>query len=114
MTNLEVGDEVAYVEWESKYMECWEYAPVSNPLQFNYDVRSLNQKIIAWGGLCGNGSFLGPFFFDNNVNGMSYFEILNEAILPALVLLFPVTIWILWWTQDGAPVHRFREINHCF
>ena len=25
MINLEVGDEVAYVEWESKYMECWEY-----------------------------------------------------------------------------------------
>ena len=38
MTNLEVGDEAAYVEWESKYMECWEYAPVGNPRQFNYDV----------------------------------------------------------------------------
>ena len=24
-------------------------------------VRSLYQKIIAWGGLCGNGSFLGLF-----------------------------------------------------
>ena len=45
---------------------------------------------------------------------MSYFEILNEEILPALVLLFPVTIWILWWTHDGAPVHCFKEINHCF
>ena len=76
-------------------------------------VRSLYQKIIASGGLCGNGSFLGSFFFDNNVNGMSYFEILIEEILPALVLLLPVTIWILWWTQDGAPVHCFREINHC-
>ena len=32
-------------------MECREYAPVSNPFQFNYDVRSLYQKIIAWGGL---------------------------------------------------------------
>ena len=77
-------------------------------------VRSLHQKIIAWGGLCGNGSFLGPFFFDNNVNGMPYFEILIEEILPTLVLLLPVTIWILWWTQDGTPVHYFREINHCF
>ena len=38
MTNLEVGDEAAYVEWESKYMESWEYAPVGNPRQFNYDV----------------------------------------------------------------------------
>ena len=44
---------------------------------------------IAWGGLCGNGSILGPFFFDNNVNGMSYLDILNEETLPALVLLFP-------------------------
>ena len=48
MTDLEVGDEVVYVEWESKYMECWENASVSNPPQFNYDVRSLYQKIIAW------------------------------------------------------------------
>ena len=43
-------------------MECWEYAPVSNPTQFNYDVKSLYQKIIAWGGLSDNGSFLQPFF----------------------------------------------------
>ena len=40
---------------------------------------------------------------------MSYLEILNEEILPALVLLFPVTIRILWWTQDGAPVHCVRK-----
>ena len=66
-------------------MECWEYAPVSNPPQFNYDVKSLYQKIIAWGGLCGNGSFLGPFVLDNNVNRMSYLEILNEEVLSALV-----------------------------
>ena len=94
MTNLEFGDKVAYVQWESKHMECQEYVPVSNPLQFNYDVKSLYQKIIAWGGLSDNGSFLQPFFY-NNVNEMSYFEILNEVILPALVLLFPVTISIL-------------------
>ena len=52
---------------------------------------------------------------------MSYLEILNEEILPALVLLFPVTIWILWWTQDSAqsivsgkstiPSKRYFEIE---
>ena len=26
MKSLEVGDEAAYDEWESKHMECWEYA----------------------------------------------------------------------------------------
>ena len=50
-------------------MESQEYAPVGNPPQFNYDVRGSYQKIIDWGGLCGNESILGPFFFDNNVNG---------------------------------------------
>ena len=64
-------------------MESQEYAPVGNPPQFNYDVRGSYQKIIDWGGLCGNESILGPFFFDNNVNGMSYLDILNEEILPA-------------------------------
>ena len=108
MTNLEVGGEVAYVEWESKCMECWENAPVGNPPQFNSDGRSLRQKIIGLGGRYGNGFILGPFFFDDNVKGMSYLDILNEEILPV-----NLTIWILWWNQDGVPVHCFREINHC-
>ena len=73
----------------SDKLESWEYAPVINSPQLNYDVISSYQKIIAWWGLRGNGSFLGPFFFNNNVNGMSYLEILNEEILPTLVLLFP-------------------------
>ena len=49
MRNFEVGDEIAYFEWESKYMESWEYAPVGNQPQFNYDVRSSYQKIITLG-----------------------------------------------------------------
>ena len=48
MTDVEVGDEVVYVEWESKYMECWENASVSNPPQFNYDVRSLYQIVLLF------------------------------------------------------------------
>ena len=57
MINLEAGDEVAYVEWESKYMECWEYVPVGNPPQFNYDIRSSYQNKIAWEGCVVMGSF---------------------------------------------------------
>ena len=48
---------------------------VGNALQFNYDLRSSYQKITAWGGFSGNGSILGPFFFDNNVNEMSYLDV---------------------------------------
>ena len=80
MTNLEVGDEAAYAKWKSKYIECWEYAPVGNPLQFNYNVKSSYQKITAWGGFCGNGFILEPLFFVDNVNGMSYLDMLNEEI----------------------------------
>ena len=59
---MEIGDKVAYVKWENKYMDSWEYDPVGNAPQFNYDVRRSYQKIIAWGGLCGNGFILGHFF----------------------------------------------------
>ena len=39
-------------------------------------------------GLCGNGTVLGPFIIDGNVNGMVYLEMLNEQVLPELLNFF--------------------------
>ena len=37
---------------------------------------------MVWMGACGNGTVLGPFFFDGNVNGAKHLEMLNEEVFP--------------------------------
>ena len=66
-------------------MECLEYVSLGEPPRFNYDVRSSYQNITVWGGLCVNGSILGPSFFDNNFNGMAYLDMLNEASFASVI-----------------------------
>ncbi len=34
--------------------------------------RNERNKVTVWMGICGNGSILGPFFFDRNVDGNAY------------------------------------------
>ena len=37
-----------------------------------------------WIGLCGNGELIGPFFFEGNLNGEAYLQMLNDQIVWAL------------------------------
>jgi hypothetical protein len=43
----------------------------------------------------------GPFFFNENINGMNYLEMLKHSFLPVVqhILAFGQTIFM----QDGAP-----------
>ena len=67
-------------------------------------------------GLCGNGAVIGPFFFEDNVNGGNYLQMLNEDVFPRLVEIFgdqfeDGTFKQLWWAQDGAPCHRAMDVR---
>ena len=42
------------------------------------------EKLSVWIGLCGNGELIGPFFFEGNVNGEAYLQMLNDQIVRAL------------------------------
>ena len=53
-------------------------------IHFNFDKNSSRQKLSVWAGVCGNGTLLGPFFFERNVTGQANLEILN-IIIPALL-----------------------------
>ena len=68
------------------------------------------EKLSVWIGLCGNGELIGPFFFDGNVNGEAYLQMLNDQIVRALaehyVLQANGTFLRVWWAQDGTPAHR--------
>ena len=64
------------------------YAPVKQLSGFHYNVIDSHKKLTVWIGLCGNGNILGPFFFDGNVNGQSYLNLLNDEVMPLMTVLF--------------------------
>ena len=68
------------------------------------------EKLSVWIGLCGNWELIGPFFFEGNVNGEAYLQMLNDQIVPALaecyVLQANGTFLKMGWAQDGFPAHR--------
>ncbi|KAF2366854.1 Protein of unknown function DUF4817 [Trinorchestia longiramus] len=55
---------------------------------FEKSIRS--EKLLVWAGLCGNGNVIGPFFYDENLTGEIYLEMLNELIIPSLELAYLV------------------------
>ena len=67
-------------------------------------------------GLCGNGTVLGPFFFEENVDSAAYLHMLNEELFPQLLIAFGNqfvngSFSRLWWAQDGAPAHTSVDVS---
>ena len=84
-TNFVIGDEAGFwMNGKVVTLNVREYAPVGHP-EFNYDVNFSREKVNVWAGLCGNGLLLGPFFFERNLNGIGYLQILNEQVIPELI-----------------------------
>jgi hypothetical protein len=50
----------------------------------------------------------GPYFFDENVNQVSYRELLTTQLLPDLQR-YNVQLEDVWFMQDGAPAHRANQ-----
>ena len=42
------------------------------------------EKRSVWAGLCGNVRISGPYFYDKNITGDLYLQMLNESIIPSL------------------------------
>ena len=84
------------------------------PVEFGYQRNNSRLKVITWVGLMGNGTILGPVFFDENVNGPRYLAMINEQVVPALASERGYRrqgngrFRRVWWAQDGAPCHRNR------
>ena len=82
--------------------------------QIYTDRNSPRQKVSVWAGICGNGTLVGPYFFQNNANGRNYLEMLENFVFPVLVRNFNIEngndgLRNLWWMQDGAPA-RLVEV----
>ena len=65
----------------------------------------------VWMGLSGSGHLIGPFFYEGNLNGNAYLQMLNEEIIPRLFELYGDRVDHLWWMQDGAPCHRTNVVR---
>ena len=109
LQSIIIGDEAGFaMNGEVNTHNVSEYAPKGQPPAFNFERRNSRGKLIVWAALCGNGMVLGPYFFDQNVDGLAYLRMLNEFAFPQLAIHFNNQHWEvmfrgLWWAQDGAP-----------
>ena len=117
-SKIVIGDEAVFtMNGSVNTHNVVEYAPRGEPPNFNYDVPSSRAKVTVWAGLCGDGSILGPFFFDRNVNRETYINMLNEQIVPQMQELFNFNLFAdvlfeeLFWFQDGAGAHQHHDVT---
>ena len=73
------------------------------------------QKWTVWLGLCGSGQVIGPFFFQRNVNGNPYLQMINDDALPKQEEHFQRQVRgvfrQLWLALEGAPAHRIIAVE---
>ncbi len=62
------------------------YAAQAQDVQnFVFDHLHSRDKLTVWIGRCGNNTIFGPIYFDNNVNGLVYLDMINNDIVPELL-----------------------------
>ena len=110
LSNVVIGDEAVFCmngHVSTQNVRC--YAPKGNPPDFKFERNHSRDKLHVWIGLCGNGHIVGPYFFNRNVNGRTYGNMLNQFVFPAIAWIyqkFGLVFDGIWWMQDGAPAHR--------
>ena len=60
---------------------------------------AISPGVSVWCGLWHNG-IIGPVFFDINVNGENYLQLLETSVVP-----FMADHAEMWFQQDGAAAH---------
>ncbi len=117
LESLVVGDEAAFhLNGRVNSHNVLKYAPVGQSPEFNFDRNMSREKLNVWVGVCGNGTIIGPFFYEMNLNGAGYLQLLNENVIPAMERNFlrqgNGVFRHLWWAQDGAPAHRLIAVRN--
>ena len=67
-----------------------------------------SEKVIVWAAMSHRG-VLGPFFFEESVNGENYLEMLQSFLWPQVANLPDIDR--LRFMQDGAPPHFARPVR---
>lgn len=86
------------------------YYSDSNPHQFGIIHNQHRWSVNVWGGIIGQ-HLIGPYFFEEHLNGMLFLEFLRNHF-PVLLQNIPLDIRSTMWLQmDGAPAHFHREVR---
>ena len=118
LESLVIGDEACFCMNSSlSTHNILQYAPRGEkPVEFSYEKKDCRQKLTVWIGMIGDGTLSGPFFFQQNINGERYLQMINDQIVPVLDegerfrRQQNGRFRHLWWAQDGAPLHRSRDV----
>lgn len=98
------GDEATFHKNGSVNRHNFHYYATTNP----YHIVTQSQtrwSLNVWGGIVGN-HVVGPYFFEDNLNGEMYLDFLVNR-LPILLEDVPLRIrQQMWFLHDGAPVHH--------
>lgn len=108
--NIIFSDEATFtLNGEVNRQNC-RYWAKENPRWMREQHTQYPQKVNVWAGIVRN-RIIGPYFFDDTINGPRYLQFLQEYLIPTLVTLFPsrnncrTPDENLWYQQDGAPPH---------
>lgn len=66
---------------------------------------------MAWAGIVKT-TIIGPFFFDANVSGETYLQMLVDNVMPEIHRKGFDTMEICYM-HDGAPAHITRDVRQC-
>jgi hypothetical protein len=84
-----IGDEATFsMNGVVNSQNVWHYASKGNAPVFNFNRKDSRAKLTVWGALCGNSVLLGPYFFEGNVDGDAYLQMLPQYALPFLAVHF--------------------------
>lgn len=75
-----------------------------NPRGIRQIKRSGRSSVNVWSGILNN-RVIGPIFFDGSLNGVRYFELVQDVVQN-----LPAGNEVLW-QQDGAPCHNVRPVT---
>jgi len=72
--------------------------------------RQIRWGVNVWLGIIDT-HIIGPYFFEDNLNGMKYLEFLKNE-LPILLQDLPLQKRLnMYWQQDGAPAHNSKAVH---
>lgn len=68
-------------------------------------------SINVWAAIIGD-HVVGPIFYNQNLNGQLYLDILQNQLPPLLEDMPLILRRDMWFHQDGAPAHRVRLVKN--
>ena len=109
-----VGDEVKFpLNGRVNSQNIREYAVYGHPpIDFTVDIRNdVRDALHCWCGLTSDGHLIGPRFFDGNMNGAMYLDLIDQYVLPECQRQHVDLQGDFWWLQDGCPAHRTQAVR---